>query len=78
MLNDDKYPADTNLTGYDQQQVVTYPRLLDADAEGADWQESTQNASRIGQGVRGRAICRAKWANGERFSPSSTRRRAPH
>jgi hypothetical protein len=32
-------PADRNLTGYDQQHLVTYLRLLDADAEGADWQE---------------------------------------
>lgn len=27
------------LTDYDEQHVVTYLRLLDADAEGADWQE---------------------------------------
>jgi hypothetical protein len=27
------------LTGYDQQHLVTYLRLLDADAEGADWRE---------------------------------------
>jgi len=27
------------LTDYDQQHVVTYLRLLDADAEKADWQE---------------------------------------
>jgi Uncharacterized conserved protein (DUF2285) len=35
----DVAPADKNLTGYDQQHLVTYLRLLDADAEGADWQE---------------------------------------
>jgi hypothetical protein len=27
------------LTGYDEQHLVTYLRLLDADAEGADWRE---------------------------------------
>jgi hypothetical protein len=27
------------LTGYDQEHLVTYLRLLDADAEGADWRE---------------------------------------
>jgi hypothetical protein len=27
------------LTGYDEQHLVTYLRLLDAEAEGADWQE---------------------------------------
>jgi hypothetical protein len=28
-----------NLAGCDQQHLVTYLRLPDADAEGADWQE---------------------------------------
>jgi hypothetical protein len=32
-------PADTTLTSYDQEHLVTYLRLLDADAEGADWSE---------------------------------------
>jgi hypothetical protein len=27
------------LTGYDQEHLVTYLRLLEADAEGADWRE---------------------------------------
>jgi Uncharacterized conserved protein (DUF2285) len=27
------------LTGYDEQHLVTYLRLLDADSEGADWRE---------------------------------------
>ena len=27
------------LTGYDERHAVTYLRLLDADAEGADWRE---------------------------------------
>jgi hypothetical protein len=32
-------PTDPRLTAYDQQHLVTYLRLLDADAEGADWRE---------------------------------------
>jgi hypothetical protein len=31
--------ADRNLTGYKKDHFVPYLRLLDADAEGADWQE---------------------------------------
>ena len=32
-------PTDAALTGYDQEHLVTYLRLLDADIEGADWRE---------------------------------------
>ncbi len=32
-------PTDAALTGYDQEHLVTYLRLLDADTEGADWRE---------------------------------------
>jgi len=35
----DSAPADSMLTPYDHEHFVTYLRLLDADAEGADWQE---------------------------------------
>lgn len=35
----DLAPDDPGLTAYDEQHVVTYLRLLDADAEGADWRE---------------------------------------
>ena len=35
----DTAPAESVLTGYDEQHLVTYLRLLDADAEGADWRE---------------------------------------
>jgi hypothetical protein len=51
------------LTRYYQEHRVTHLRLLDTDAEGADWQEvakscstSIQNANWIGQSVRARAI----------------------
>jgi hypothetical protein len=36
-------PADRNLGGYDQQHLVTYLRLLDAEAEGARLARSGQN-----------------------------------
>jgi len=35
-------PTDPALTGYDQEHLVTYLRLLDADTEGADWREVAQ------------------------------------
>jgi hypothetical protein len=35
----DLAPSDPALTVYDQQHAVTYMRLLDAVAEGADWRE---------------------------------------
>ena len=36
---DDVAPTDAVLTGYDQRHLVTYLRLLDADADGAPWEE---------------------------------------
>jgi hypothetical protein len=35
----DAAPSAPTLTGYDQEHLVTYLRLLDADADGADWRE---------------------------------------
>ena len=35
----DLAPSDPALTAYDEQHAVTNMRLLDADAEGADWRE---------------------------------------
>ncbi len=32
-------PTSSVLTNYDEQHLVTYLRLLDADAEGADWRD---------------------------------------
>lgn len=32
-------PVEPFLTGYDMDHLVTYLRLLDADADGADWRE---------------------------------------
>ena len=35
----DTAPTDAALTAYDEQHIVTYLRLLDADAAKADWRE---------------------------------------
>ncbi|MCG2673118.1 DUF2285 domain-containing protein [Bradyrhizobium sp. GCM10023182] len=35
----DAAPTDQMLTVYDEQHVVTYMRLLQAESEGADWRE---------------------------------------
>jgi Uncharacterized conserved protein (DUF2285) len=35
----DTAPDEPFLTGYDEQYLVLYLRLLDADAEGADWRD---------------------------------------
>ena len=35
----DNAPNEPVLTGYDERHLVTYLRLLDAEGEGADWQE---------------------------------------
>jgi hypothetical protein len=35
----DTAPSDAMLTAYDEEHIVTYLRMLDADAEGADWRD---------------------------------------
>lgn len=35
----DEAPADSSLTAYDEEHVITYLRLLDADFAKADWRE---------------------------------------
>ena len=35
----DTAPSGPKLTAYDEEHLVTYLRLLDADADGADWRE---------------------------------------
>jgi hypothetical protein len=35
----DLAPTEPILTGYDEQHLITYLRLLDAESEGADWRE---------------------------------------
>ena len=43
----DVAPTDPVLTGYDEEHVITYLRMLDADAEGADWREVAQLVLKI-------------------------------
>ena len=43
----DLAPSDPALTAYDEQHAVTNMRLLDADAEGADWREVARIVLRI-------------------------------
>lgn len=39
---DDEAPTGNEITSYDERHFVTYLRLLDARAEGADWKEVAQ------------------------------------
>ena len=41
----DQAPHADELTGYDYEHLVTYLRLLDAEADGADWTEVARNAA---------------------------------
>ena len=43
----DVAPTDPVLTVYDEEHVITYLRMLDADAEGADWREVAQLVLKI-------------------------------
>lgn len=43
----DEAPTSLALTEYDRQHIKLYARLLDAEADGADWQEAVQVLFRI-------------------------------
>ena len=66
---DDRAPDDSVLTRYDQEHLVTYVRLLDADAEGAHWTEVVRIVLHIdpaqeperAQRVWESHLARAKW-----------------
>lgn len=38
----DEPPAESRVTDYDRAHLVTYLRLLDAEADAADWQEAAE------------------------------------
>ncbi|MCP3380067.1 DUF2285 domain-containing protein [Bradyrhizobium sp. CCGUVB4N] len=65
----DAAPNESELTSYDQQHLVTYWRLLDAEADGADWSEVVRIVLHIDpdrEPVRARNafdshLARAKW-----------------
>ena len=66
----DLAPAGSALTVYDEEHIVTYLRMLDADAEGADWREVSRIVLHIDperEPDRARRafeshLARAKWA----------------
>jgi hypothetical protein len=65
----DVVPQADTLTGYDQEHLAIYLRLLDAEAEGADWVEAARIVLRIDPSLepdRARRaweshLARAKW-----------------
>ncbi|WOH75574.1 DUF2285 domain-containing protein [Bradyrhizobium sp. NDS-1] len=65
----DVAPHEPVLTTYDEQHLVTYWRLLDAEADGADWKEVTRIVLHIDpdrEAARARNafdshLARAKW-----------------
>ena len=79
----DTAPTDRVLTGYDEQHVVTYLRLLDAETDGADWQEVAKLVLHIDP-AREPVRARRAWEtpsgarpldDGERLPPPAARRR---
>src|SRR6266478_2661478 len=52
----DNAPNDAILTRYDQQHLVTYLRLLDAEVEGADWRQVARVVLHIDPDRRRKAI----------------------
>ncbi|GMO93482.1 DUF2285 domain-containing protein [Bradyrhizobium sp. TM239] len=67
----DAAPSDAKLTPYDEQHVVTYMRLLQAEGEGADWREVAQLVLKIdpvrepdrARNAYQSHLARAKWAS---------------
>jgi hypothetical protein len=63
----DAAPSDPVLTTYDHEHMVTYMRVFDARAEGADWKEVARIVLHIDPGSRAGARsyaferARAKW-----------------
>jgi hypothetical protein len=43
----DVAPAGAALTQYDEEHMITYMRVLDADQQGADWREASRIVLRI-------------------------------
>jgi hypothetical protein len=71
----DLAPSGPALTAYDEEHVVTYVRMLDADREGADWREVSRIVLHIDpeqEPDRARRafdshLARAKWAAREGY-----------
>lgn len=56
----DQAPHSATLTGYDQEHLITYLRLLDAEADGADWAEVSSVVLHIDP-IREPERARAAW-----------------
>ena len=71
----DLAPTAPTLTAYDEQHIVTYLRLLDADADDADWREVSRVVLHIDPNVephRARQafeshLARAKWITSQGY-----------
>jgi Uncharacterized conserved protein (DUF2285) len=71
----DLAPAEPMLTPYDREHAITYMRMLDADAEGADWREVSRIVLHIDPDYdvqRARRafdshLARAKWMSREGY-----------
>jgi hypothetical protein len=55
----DTAPDEPTLTPYDEQHVVTYVRLLDAEKDNADWQEVVRIVLHIDPAAETARACRA-------------------
>ncbi|WP_442755649.1 DNA -binding domain-containing protein [Methylocystis sp. JAN1] len=68
----DEAPCSAEFTAYDEEHLVTYLRLLDAETDGADWREVARIVLRLDPAVDpdGARRCweshlkRAKWMSG--------------
>jgi hypothetical protein len=71
----DTAPSSAGLTAYDEEHFVTYLRLLDADAEGADWRDVARIVLHLDpdrEPERARKafeshLSRAKWISGHGY-----------
>lgn len=80
----DDAPADAALTEYDRQHLKLYLRLLDAEADGADWQEAVRvlfGIDPVLEGERARRVyashlARARWMTEHGYH--QLRRGTPH
>lgn len=74
---DDEAPTGNEITPYDEQHYVTYLRLLDAKAEGADWIEVARivlHRDPVGEVERTRLCWETHLARAQWFSREGYRR----
>lgn len=74
---DDLAPTGTDITPYDEQHHVTYLRLLDAKADGADWKEVARivlHRDPAGDEARTRRCWESHLARAEWFSREGYKR----